>query len=196
MTQIVKKAAILMAVVVALGLAVTSPAVAYDWIEWPVSEGGNGHRYALTSVEGSWEDAEEEAVGINAHLVTINNADEDYFLGNHEAFPIAAYWIGFTDQFEEGHWVWIGEVENPGEHWDGGWWEDGNPNSTSYVNWALGEPNNGGGAEDWGTITDHTERDWNDLRWDASLYGIIEVPEPATLSLLLFGGIVALKRRR
>lgn len=54
-------------------------------------------------------------------------------------------WMGFNQLSTLGHWEWIGEATDPGEYWDGGWWEEDNPSSTSYTNWAEGEP---GGLEE------------------------------------------------
>ena len=104
-----------------------APALAeYIWHQY------GRHRYALTA-PGTWEEAEAESVAIGGHLVTINNEAENNWL--YQTFGITEsfkdLWIGFNDVAQEGHWVWVGEVQDPGQYWDGGWWESGNPSSTS-----------------------------------------------------------------
>lgn len=183
-------------------LAGGTQAFAHEWFEWPVGEGGNGHWYALTAID-TWPNAEAEAVGVGGHLVTINDGPEEQWL--RDTFPSDEnFYVGFTDQFEEGHWEWIGEVENPGEYWDGGIWQDpdnfANPIQTSYTNWRSGEPNDvhQPEGEDIAVMNyPFGASGWADLYIDqVHGRGIIEVPEPATLSFLAFGGLFATRRRR
>ncbi len=183
--------------VLAIAGTAAGPAFGYQW--WTY----NGHQYAVTNTIGNWTAAEAEAVVAGGHLVTVNNAAENTFLLNtFDPAPMNrhAYWTGFTDQFTEGHWVWIGEVQSPGQQWDGGWWQKGNLNSTSYANWAPPEPNDGSSSEDYGSIFDSQSSYgppgglWNDYGNAGDLPGIIEIPEPATFMLLAVGGI-ALNRR-
>ena len=70
---------------------------------------------------------------LGGHLVTINNAAEDAWIG--DTFLGAAtydqFWIGSTDVEQEGNWKWTsGEAFN-------------------YSNWQPREPNNAGGLEDF-----------------------------------------------
>jgi hypothetical protein len=84
-----------------------------------------GHYYALTSAVQDWHTAESEAIALGGHLVSINDQDEQEFL--EETFlrnPETSFWIGLTDQVEEGQWEWT----------------NGEP--LDYQNWANGEPNN------------------------------------------------------
>ena len=54
-----------------------TPASYGQWVEWPVSEGGNGHWYRPTIEKKFWTAAEEEAVFAGGHLVTIDNGAEN-----------------------------------------------------------------------------------------------------------------------
>ncbi len=171
-----------LAMLAALSLA--APALGYDWREWPVSAGGNGHLYALTTNKTTWYACQDEAIAAGGHLVTINNAAENVWLYQQFGTPGQrgnALWIGFSDHTAEGHWQWVGG--------DGGWWEKDNPASTSYVNWYVdtGEPN-GGMWENAAIINyvDYPGEDrhgcWTDAdenRMDSDLNGgIIEIDVP------------------
>ena len=97
---------------------------------------------AYVIVEGpTWEEAEANAVALGGHLVTINDADENEwiqsfsFRGSEE--EVATYWLGLTDQEEEGTWHWISGDE------------------VNFPNWAVGEPNAAdqtAGPEDYAII--------------------------------------------
>ncbi len=85
-------------------------------------------------------------------------------------------WTGFNDLGAEGHWEWVGG--------DGGWWENGNPASTSYVNWYPGTPEpNGGDGENAMIINysdyrgDNRQGMWTDAGEDRTDFkgGIIEI---------------------
>lgn len=138
-----------------------------------------GHWYEI--VEGDWEAAEEAAVALGGHLVTINDANEQEWLV--ETFGgTTYYWIGYTDKEKEGEWKWIS-----GEDSD-------------YTNWAPGEPNNGWGwEEDYAIMNWWSPGMWNDLgknspEWNDVKYGIAElssvIPEPSTALLFLFSPLL------
>jgi len=140
---------------------------AQTWIKSPI----NNHLYATTP-SMNWKQAEALAVKWGGHLVTIRNQAEQDWLW--KTFGPNAYWIGFTDQRQEGKWEWIS-----GE-------------KVTYTNWAPGEPNNFGGNEDWGHVFGPPWGKqwkgiysyWNDssiTSWRASqMYGIVETLPPST----------------
>src|SRR5579862_6856147 len=73
---------------------------AQKWIQWPQSEGGNGHYYALTTCATNWDAAQELALSWGGHLATITSAKEQKFInqsflvGKFEHLPL---WIGLVD---------------------------------------------------------------------------------------------------
>ena len=101
----------------------------------------------------SWSSARDTAArmyvdingkAVSGHLVTINSAAEEVFIYKTvipKLLPSATYWqnfwIGATDEAQEGHWVWL---NNEGEFWVG---DSGGyaPNSV-YANWYPGRPDN------------------------------------------------------
>ncbi len=82
-------------------------------------------------------------------------------------------------------------------------WSSGEP--LVYTNWASTQPDNAGpGGEDYAHIWNLTgqEGTWNDTgntNWPGNgdlPYGVVEViPEPATLGLLIMGGLALFRRR-
>jgi len=128
------------------------------------SSSGVGRLYARTDSK-TWVAAEADAVKVGAHLVTIDNVNENNFLRGAPYYGNA--WIGINDQTTEGTWVWAAG--------DGGYWQSGDPGSTSYVNWNAGEPNNAGAGEDYAQI--RGDGLWNDLGSTATSRGIVEFPK-------------------
>jgi glucose/arabinose dehydrogenase len=121
----------------------------------------NGSRYVLSSANLTWEQAQAEARSLGGNLVTINNAAEENFLkqtyGTTEGF-----WIGINDATTEGQFRWAS-----GE-------------TSSYTNWAPGEPNNAGGNQDFGWMNFGASRQWDDDGTTGVRRGIIEIPGGAT----------------
>ena len=102
------------------------------------------------------------AQSIGGHLLTITSAAENEFVretfGNFGGVP-RRLWLNATDRDEEGNFVWL------------------NYAPFEYSNFAVGEPNNFGGNEDYLEI--HPDGTWNDLSTlDASAadhYVVVEV---------------------
>src|SRR5262245_38386406 len=138
-------------------LSVALPAQGVTWLQNPA----NGHAYALTPPMG-WAQAEAFAVAMGAHLVTIRSATEQAWLT--QAFG-PGRWIGFTDQAQEGVWVWT----------------SGEP--VTYTNWCPGEPNNASN-EDFGVAT---ACGWNDQQDTTTMPGIMEIHLPVA-TFTSFGG--------
>jgi hypothetical protein len=118
--------------------------------------------YYLTTAT-SWTDAEAQAVAMGGHLVTVNDATENQFLMN--TFGGKEYlWIGYTDASVEGQWKWTS-----GE-------------TSTYVNWATGEPSNYTGidstGEDYSFLNFNSPGQWNDTNnsaYNKPYRGIVEV---------------------
>ena len=77
------------------------PVAAFDavWIVNPV----NGHAYKRIPCE-SRDAAVTQATEEKAHLVTINDAEEQTWLS--AVFGDEFYWIGLSDAEKEGQWQW------------------------------------------------------------------------------------------
>ena len=80
------------------------------WMENPE----NGHNYKRIHCE-SWDDAQAKATAEGAHLVSINDAEEQAWLVS--IFGTAPYWIGLTDVAEEGEWGWTSGEPATYTHW-------------------------------------------------------------------------------
>jgi len=97
----------------------------------------------------TWVEAVDYSKSLGGHLVTISDEEENRFVTDlgqtmydgwvsHNSF-----WIGLTDEGQEGRFLWV-----TGE-------------SNSYTNWSGSEPNNSGN-EDYVTIGQNSSDTWND----------------------------------
>jgi gliding motility-associated-like protein len=91
----------------------------------------NGHHYVLSSNNADWNTANTNSNSLGGQLVSINDAAENAFL---------------TSVLISGN-IWTSGFQSPSNPGfsepAGGWaWLDGNP--FSYLNWNIGEPNEGG----------------------------------------------------
>ncbi|NEQ07383.1 MAG: hypothetical protein F6K37_15970 [Moorea sp. SIO4E2] len=139
----------------------------------------NGHSYLL-SQPGTWFNTQAEAQRLGGNLVTINDEVEQNWLNttfgfNYDGFNVEAnrfeanqlFWIGLTDHTTEGQWQWIS-----GE-------------TSTYRNWAFGEPNNYTDDEDYAVLVSWFNQNWEQTWfWVGAqnypnkvyLHGIIELP--------------------
>lgn len=166
-----------------------------DILVGPIIDPADSHAYYLLSSD-TWTASEAEALTLGGHLTTINDLAENQWVFNTFT-PLTgatrpALWIGLNDMAVEGSFVWA----------------SGEP--VLFTNWANGEPNNGGGVEDWVHLidplggADRASR-WNDAenvtpQGPVTFFGVVEVvPEPSSAILALSGLtgliIVGLMRR-
>jgi hypothetical protein len=184
----------------AIGFSIVSPVDC----DGQVIDPANGHYYQVVTAPSSisWNDARNAAaamsyLGYTGHLATITSAAENGFLVS----TFSGSLLAGKD---------LGGFQPPGSPEPaGGWtWITGEP--WTFVNWAPGEPNNGGGAFSyenglqfaWAT----TDGTWNDIQDAATglpqFSGYVvefeRVPEPAAGWLLLTGGVatIAFHRKR
>ncbi|XP_078374837.1 uncharacterized protein LOC144658301 [Oculina patagonica] len=132
-----------------------------------------GSSYLLFTVRETWSNAQARCRSLGAELVKIESAVENKFLKS-TFFALSAgsfgvtYWIGLSDQVEEGKWMWT----------------DGSL-LANYTNWGNNNPNNYGGNQNCGhmsigdfEIGHHTfygfHGEWNDLECDFELGYICE----------------------
>jgi hypothetical protein len=153
-------------------------------------QGPTGNYYEfVTAPFATWPDARAAALGSSylgqpGYLATVTSAPENAFL----AALSPTGWLGGSDQASEGTWVWVDGPEAGQVFWVGG--PGGSAPPGAYANWQVGQPDNGGGVQDFLT---------HPLSWDDYLgtqdgyfveYAAV-VPEPATLVLLgsTFAGV-------
>ncbi|PVD29320.1 hypothetical protein C0Q70_11917 [Pomacea canaliculata] len=98
---------------------------------------------------------------LSANLVEITSKEEsDFisrFLSGHSAIST---WIGATDIFSEGKFVWMPEGE-----------------PVNFTNWAPGEPNHntGTGSEDCVILDENRSWHWNDIACTTAAYFVCEM---------------------
>ena len=93
-----------------------------------------GSNYYVSNVNAYWEEASNNCIDLGGNLVTISSFEENQFVSN--LIPGEQFWIGYTDELEEGVFSWVDNSEN------------------NFTNWAPTEPSNSGptGNEDYTLI--------------------------------------------
>ncbi len=118
-------------------------------VEWPTSEGGNGHWYAMYSLGGNadWNAAIAAAARFGGTLATITSPEEQAFI---QASMPATLLGGNTA---------IGLIQDADAAEPGGGWQWVTGEPLDWTNWRAGEPNDAGG-EDFGMM--YPDGTWND----------------------------------
>ncbi|HKX62472.1 MAG TPA: hypothetical protein VJS65_11520, partial [Verrucomicrobiae bacterium] len=113
----------------AVALTIICMKASAQWVEWPVSAGGNGHFYlpVMTTTNISWQDAQRLASGSDAYLATVTSDAENTFVFGLVNSP---QWVDTSRgpllggyqlegaQEPAGAWAWV-----TGEPWVfGSWW--------------------------------------------------------------------------
>ncbi|XP_032872926.1 CD209 antigen-like protein C [Amblyraja radiata] len=111
--------------------------------------------YLFSSSSKSWEVARRTCASADAHLVVINNVEEQGFIMKT---TIVRRWIGLSDSASEGDWRWV----------------DGTDYKSSVKFWNEGEPNNAKNAEHCGEM--FGDGRWNDQPCDNNQKWICEKP--------------------
>jgi hypothetical protein len=132
------------------------------------------HSYQVVSGSFTWNQAKGDAELRGGHLATLTSqaeANHVQSLGILGAIPGEAFWLGASDELQEGTWTWV----------------TGEP--FSFALWASGEPNNGvSGNEDYLASTDTVNAPvWNDWGGANSVlsYYILEIDHPCWVSIAI-----------
>ncbi|XP_060566253.1 hepatic lectin-like [Ruditapes philippinarum] len=114
--------------------------------------------YHFSHDKESWINALNMCKLFGGNLVEVETATENSYIAAIVKLRGLEYWIGLTDVFEEGIWLWI---SNKNQLSDSG-----------YVNWRHGEPNNERSNENCAEM--ETSGLWNDDSCDKSQHFICE----------------------
>ncbi|NWR81449.1 CLC4M protein, partial [Centropus unirufus] len=110
--------------------------------------------YFFSTTTKSWSSAKDYCASFNAHLVIIDNEEENRLLASHIT-DNRVFWLGFSDVDDEGNWQWVDR------------------HSRSFLSWNSGEPNNAGHeGEDCAII--YSSGLWNDIRCSSNEAWICE----------------------
>lgn len=109
----------------------------------------NGHHYYVYNLDEitTWKGAKEYCESKGGYLATITSREENDFVYSYlkNNFDYESAYFGFTDQEEEGVWVWD------------------NGESGTFTNWHAGEPNDENPNEDYAMYYyKYSDGTWND----------------------------------
>ena len=118
----------------------------------------DGHQYQIFDEPLTWHAAKERCEAMGGHLVTITTKEENDFIKDEVLKGGSLYyWLGATDEENEGTWNWV-----TGEPW-------------SYTRWRLGQPDNSKNSEHYLMMYRHSDSFnsnlngmWNDENVDCS----------------------------
>ena len=139
----------------------------------PIANPANGHVYYFLSPT-NWLAARNIAQSLVGHLATIDDAAENNwifttFTNLNLQLLSGGIWIGLNDATQEGNFVWSSGA------------------TSTYRNWAPGEPNSGGGVypdEDHGMMRLQSQSfasQWNDAPETQNAYAVIEANPPQVI---------------
>lgn len=118
----------------------------------------DGHQYQIFDEPLTWHAAKERCKAMGGHLVTITTKEENDFIKDEVLKGGSLYyWLGATDEANEGTWNWV-----TGEPW-------------SYTRWRSGQPDNSKNSEHYLMMYRHSDSFnsnlngmWNDENVDCS----------------------------
>lgn len=113
----------------------------------------HGSKYYCSTSPAASSSATAIAQSYGGYLATITSAEENNYLASQLANQCAL--IGYTDASSEGHFVWA------------------NGETSTYTNWATGQPNNDNGNQDCTVLC---SSGWNDSHCEIAYEYIMEIP--------------------
>lgn len=139
----------------ALTLLFSAPLLAQEspWVFNP----GTHHWYKMTRAS-TWQEAENRAVSIQGHLLSLEDAHEnDWIFQNFGSY--GPLWIGFTDDLQEGLWTWT------------------SGDQITFLNWDSGQPNGGPSQNHAAMLPSGTPSAsfWADFSADRKFRAILEI---------------------
>ncbi len=140
----------------------------------------NGHFYRLTLEPMTWIQSEQYAISQGAHLVTINDAEENQWVSaNFEGIIQKSFFIGFYEPSEGNAWQWI----------------SGEPVTYAPQGIILSGPDSY--SEMAGFKDSDGIRGWQGIDGETSAQrAVIETPSPSSLAILGAGALAYSVRRR
>ncbi|MDO4170321.1 MAG: C-type lectin domain-containing protein [Lachnospiraceae bacterium] len=85
----------------------------------------NSNSYKFYNETLNWHEAKEKCEELGGHLATISSEEENHFLkSNIPDNDVSFFWIGGTDEKEEGNWKWV-----TGEAFNFTCWSENSPNN-------------------------------------------------------------------
>lgn len=118
----------------------------------------SGSFYALFTEAITWNNAKANCRSLGAELIKIDSeVENDFIKSTFLTSDGVVYWIGMSDQVQEGTWVWVADG-TPGV-------DDG----SVFVNWKLQpqQPNNHNGNQNCAVII---RSSWGYTLWPPSTY--------------------------
>ncbi len=140
------------------GMAYVNNVLGLKWVPRP----GSRQRYCLTPYPLPWHYAQDFARKVGGNLVVIDDKAENEWIT--KTFGTSTeFWIGLTDEVDEGKWLWV------------------NDSDLLYKNWATGEPDNYKKTQHHVIMNKQAAKGtqqpgkWNDVGCNEIRIGIIEV---------------------
>ena len=121
----------------------------------------DGHRYCLIPYPLPWQNAQDFARKVGGSLVVINDEAENKWITKTFGSD-TEFWIGLTDEVDEGKWLWVNDLD------------------CIYKNWATGEPDNYKKMQHYVIMNKQAAKGateagkWNDIAGNEIKIGIIE----------------------
>uniref|UniRef100_A0A8C3FSR7 C-type lectin domain-containing protein n=1 Tax=Chrysemys picta bellii TaxID=8478 RepID=A0A8C3FSR7_CHRPI len=102
----------------------------------------------------NWSDSETNCTGMSSHLVVINTGTEQDFILNWikrtvTSFQNKNYYIGLTDQAQEGQWHWVDQTPY---NETAAFWRQGEPSNSKMENCAVMHAETNANRKNWNDI--------------------------------------------